>query len=135
MFALSVRYHLARAGGADKVRAAFNQWIADRPVFDASNGRKLLFSQAMPGGNIVSLPVGQYSKEVRCIHERFPSRFGMTWKDVAYIDNVSVLTTTDIMIGPPGWEPENGTTIWNHIFGSRRKLADGIWVSIGTYNK
>jgi hypothetical protein len=132
---LSLRYHLARAGGAEKVRAAFNQWVVSRPVFDASDGRKFLFAQAMPSGSVVPLPGGQYPAEVRYIHERFPSRFGMTWKDVAYLDNVSVLTTTDIMIGPPGWQPEGGVTVWHRIFGSRRKLADGIWVQFGTYNK
>jgi hypothetical protein len=135
MFTLSLRYHLGRAGGADNVRAAFNEWVANRPLYDPSNGRKLLFSEVTPERSIVPLPAAQYPPEVRYIHERFPSRFGMTWKDVAYIDNVSVLTTTDIMIGPPGWEPEGGVSVWHHATGSRRKLADGIWVQFGTYNK
>jgi len=41
--------------------------------------------------------VTQLPAEVRYIHEQFPSRFGMTWKDVAHLDNLSVLTTTDIL--------------------------------------
>lgn len=134
MFTLSLRYHLWRAGGAEKVRAAFNHWVAGRPVFDPSN-RKFLFDELTADRNIVRLPVTQLSPEVRYMHERFPSRFGMTWKDVAYLDNVSVLTTTEIMIGPPGWEPEGGVTAWHRIIGSRRKVADGIWVQFGTYNK
>jgi hypothetical protein len=135
MFTLSLQYHLWRAGGADKVQAAFNQWVASQPVLDTSDGRKLLFGQATPDGSILRIPAAQYPPEVRYIHERFPSRFGMTWKDAAYLDNVSVLTTTDIMIGPPGWAPEGGVTAWHRIIGSRRKLADGIWVQFGTYNK
>jgi len=135
MFTLSLRYHLWRAGGAEKVRGAFNQWVGGRPVYDASNGRKLLFGQVTAGGNIVRLPVTQLPPEVRYIHERFPSRFGITWNDVARLDNVSVFTTTDIMIGPPGWRPEGGATLWDHVTGNRRKLADGIWVSFGVYNK
>jgi len=135
MFTLSLRYHLWRAGGAEKVRAAFNQWVASQPVDDPSNGRKLLFDQVIPNGKIVRLPVSQLPPEVRYIHERFPSRFGATWQAVAHLDNVSVLTTTDIMIGPPGWQPEGGATVWHHIIGSRRKVADGIWVAFGTYNK
>lgn len=135
MFTLSLRYHLGRAGGAEKVRAAFNQWVAGRPVFDRSNGRKMLFRQVTADGSIVRLTAAEQPPEVRYINARFPSRFGMTWDDVAYLDNVSVLTTTDIMIGPPGWEPEGGVTVWHRIAGSRRRIADGIWVQFGTYNK
>jgi hypothetical protein len=137
MFTLSVRYHLWRAGGADKVRIAFNQWVATRPEYDAT-GRKMLFDQLTPGtggGNIVRLPVTQFPPEVRYMHERFPSRFGTTWEDVAYLDNVTALTTTDIMIGPAGWEPDGDLSLWSQITGSRRKVADGIWIQFGVYNK
>lgn len=134
-FTVSVRYHLWRAGGADKVRASFNQWVAGQPVYDAGSGRKLLFAQATSEGDLAALPTTAFPPEVRYFHDRFPSRFGMTWRDVAYLDNVSVLTTTDIMIGPPGWEPEGGATLWGHVLGSRRKLADGIWVQFGMYRK
>ena len=138
MFTLSLRYHLGRAGDAERVRAAFNQWVAAQPV--SSMGSKLLFDQVTPDGTtLVAIPAAQYPPEVRYIHERFPSRFGMTWKDkdvdVARLDNVTVLTTTDIMIGPPGWEPKGGLTAWHRVRGSRRKLADGIWVQFGTYDK
>ena len=135
MFTLSVRYHLWRAGGADKVRAAFNQWVAIQPVFDPSNGRKFIFARDTPSGNVVPLPAPQLPPEVRYMSERFPCRFGMTWKDVAYIDNVSALTTTDIIIGPPGWQPQGGETLWSEIIGTRRKLDDGIWVQFGVYAK
>jgi hypothetical protein len=135
MFTLSVRYHLWRAGGAEKVRAAFNQWVASQPLYDPSNGRKLVFDQVKPGGNIVPLPVAQMPAEVRYIHRQFPTGLSMTWDDVAHLDSVSVLTTTDIMIGPPGWEPDGGEKILYRIVGSRRKLADGIWVQFGVYAK
>lgn len=39
------------------------------------------------------------------------------------------------MIGPPGWQPQGGETLWDRITGSRRKLADGIWVQFGLYDK
>lgn len=135
MFTLSVRYHLWRAGGAAKVRAAFNQWVASQPVDAPGDDQKMLFAQVKPGGNIVPLPVAQLPAEVRYIHRQFPSRFGMTSNDVAYLDNVSAFTTTDIMIGPPGWQPQGGETLWDRITGSRRKLADGIWVQFGLYDK
>lgn len=135
MFSLSVRYHLWRAGGADKVRNAFNQWVASRPFYDASNGRKLLFSDLKSGGSIERLSPTELPTEVRYINARFPSRFGMTWDDVAKLDNVYVLTTTDIMIGPPGWEPDGDLPLWRHLTGSRRQLADGIWIWFGTYDK
>lgn len=135
MFTFSVRYHLWRAGGPDEVRAAFNGWVASQPPYDPSNGRKFLFSRVTPGGDIIRLPAAEFPPEVRYIQERFPTRWGTTWNDVAFLDNVTVLTTTDIMIGPPGWEPEGDLTIWHRIIGSRRKLADGIWIQFGTYSK
>jgi hypothetical protein len=135
MFTLSVRYHLVRAGGADKVRAAFNHWVAGRPAYDRANGRKLLYAEVAPDGSAVPLPEAAYPAVIRYIHERFPCRWGTTRDEVAVLDNVSVLTTTDIMIGPPGWEPEGGLTTWHRIIGSRRKLADGVWVQFGAYAK
>jgi len=135
VFTPSVRYHLWRAGGAEKVRAAFNQWVASRPVDAPGDDKKLLFDQVKPGGNVVPLPVAQLPTEVRYVHEQIPSRFGMAWNDVAHLDNVSAFTTTDIMIGPPGWQPEGGETLWSRIIGNRRKLADGIWVEFGVYDK
>jgi hypothetical protein len=135
MFTLSLRYHLWRAGGADTVRGAFNGWVASRPVYDPGDGSKLLFARVTPGGNIVRLPATQLPAEIRYIDERFPSRFGTTRQGVAYLDNVYALTTTSIMIGPAGWEPEGGATILHHLTGSRRKLADGIWVGFGLYDK
>jgi hypothetical protein len=135
MFTLSLRYHLARAGGAEKVQAAFNHWVANRPVIDEGDGRRLLFRDIAPDGSVVPVPETQYPLEVRYISDRFPSRFGFIRGDVAYIDNVSVFTTTYIAIGPPGWEPEGGITLWNRVLGSERKIADGIWVAFGTYDK
>lgn len=135
MFTFSVHYHLWRAGGADQVRAAFNQWVASQPVFHPGSGEKLLFHQLTPGGNIVPLPATQLPKEVRYIHDKFPSTFGTTLNDVAHLHSVSVFTTTDIMIGPPGWQPNGGATFWGLITGNRRKVADGIWIEFGLYNK
>lgn len=135
MFTLSLRYHVARAGGAEKVQAAFNHWVASRPVFEQGDGSRFLYLERTPDGRTVPLPAAQYPPEVRYIKERFPSRFGMSRNDVAYIDNVSVFTTTYIAIGPPGWEPEGGITLLDRVLGSRRKIADGIWVTFGTYNK
>jgi hypothetical protein len=135
MFTLSVRYHLWRAGGAEKVRAAFNQWVASQPPEGPGSDQKMLFTQLKPGGNVVPLPLAQLPPAVRYMNKQFPSRFGMVWKDVADLDNVYALTTTDILIGPPGWEPDGGETLWNRITGNRRKLADGIWVQFGLYDK
>lgn len=134
MFTLSVRYHLWQAGGADKVRDAFNGWVASRPAFDP-NGGKWLFEEVNPAGNIVRVPVAQLPREVGYMLKRFPSRAGMTSKDVAYLDNVSVFTTTSIMIGPKGWQPDGGATVWNHLIGNRRQVGDGIWIGFGVYNK
>lgn len=135
MFTFSVRYHLWRAGGAQKVRAAFNQWVAGRPPLSEGDEQKLLFSEAKPGGSIVRLPAAQLPAEVRYLNERFPSRFGMTRDDVARLDNVYVFTTTDILIGPPGWKPDGDLTLLGHLTGSRRQLADGIWIWFGTHDK
>lgn len=137
MFTLSVRYHLWRAGGAERVRAAFNQWVAAQPPEGPGSDQKMLFAQLKPGGNIVRFPAAQLPPEVRYIHKQFPSRFdfGAAWKNVAHLDNVYALTTTDILIGPPGWEPQGGETLWNRITGDRRKVADGIWVQFGLYDK
>jgi hypothetical protein len=137
MFTLSVRYHLWRAGGAAKVRAAFNQWVASQPPEAPGSDQKMLFAQLTPGGNIVRLPLAQLPPEVRYIHTHFPSRWGSgtAWKGVADLDNVYALTTTNILIGLPGWEPDGGETLWDRITGNRRKLADGIWVEFGLYDK
>ena len=88
-----------------------------------------------PGGNIVPLPSAQMPPEVRYIHEHFPTPLSRTWHDAAHLDNVYVLTTTDIMIGPPGWEPEGGDKLLYRIVGSRRKLGDGVWLQFGVYAK
>ena len=126
MFALSVRYHLWRAGGAAKVRAEFNQWVAAR------SSSEFLFVN-MPNG--APVPVTALPPAVRYMNDHFPSRFGVPWHGIAEVDNVVVLTTTNIMIGPPGWEPEGGVSIWDRLWGSRRKLADGIWLQVGSYSK
>lgn len=135
MFTLSVRYHVWRAGGADRVRAAFNQWVAAQPAVGQQSDEKYLFDRWTASGDLVRLPVSQMPAEVRYIHEHFRSRFGISWKGVAHLDNVSALTTTDIMIGPPGWEPDGPETVWSRITGSRRKVGDGIWIGFGVYDK
>jgi hypothetical protein len=73
--------------------------------------------------------------EVRYFHGKYPSRSGFLRNDVAGIDNVTALTMTLIWIGPPGWQPEGNVTHWDQLTGSRRKLADGIWVELETYEK
>lgn len=135
MFSLSVRYHLWRAGGAEKVQSAFNQWVAAQPLVEKGNGEKDLFHQQKPDGSMEPISLEQMPAEVRYIHEKYPSRFGTSWNDVARIDNVTVLTMANILIGPPGWQPEGNVTFWDQLTGSRRKLADGIWVTFRTYDK
>jgi hypothetical protein len=136
MFTLSVRYHLWRAGGAEKVRAEFNQWVAARPFLSPATEQKLLFDDRVPGsGTLAPVPVNQLPVGVRYMHEHFPSRFGMSCKGVAKLDNVTVLTTTTIMIGPPGWSPEGEIGVLGHVMGSRRRIADGVWVGFGVYSK
>jgi hypothetical protein len=133
MFELSVRFHLWRAGGARKVQTEFNQWVASRP---ADGHGKQLFGDFPPTtGSYVPIPVTKLPPTVRYMHRHFPSRLDMASDDVADLDNVSVLTTTNILIGPPGWEPQGGADWRDHIFGGRRKVADGIWVMIGVYDK
>lgn len=135
MVALSVRFHLWRAGGARKVQTEFNQWLAARPKLDPTGRQKFLFWDASPGGNMVPVPPAKLPPSVRYMYTHCPTRFGISYDGVSRLDNVCVLTTTDIMIGPPGWEPPSGATVVDLITGSRRKLADGIWLEIGTYDK
>ena len=133
VFALSVRYHLRRAGGADKVRSEFNQWVAARA---ASRGGFLFYDVAPGGGAMVPVPAASLPPSVRYMDDHFPSRSGgMTWNGIARLDEVTAFTDTVIMIGPPAWEPDQGAGVIAHITGSRRKLADGIWLEIGTYDK
>jgi len=133
VFALSLRYHLWRAGGADRVRAEFNQWVATR----AAAGREWLFLDAPAGGgNLVPVPASSLPPAVRYIHEHFYSRFGGTmWNGAADLDDVTALTYTVIRIGPPGWEPDGGVGVIDSITGSRRRIADGIWLDVRTYDK
>jgi len=134
MFELSVRFHLWRAGGAQKVQAQFNQWLARRPA--SGNHERQLFGDFPPaGGSYVPVPASKLPPAVRYMHRHFPSRLDMGSDDVANLDNVYVLTTTNIMIGPPGWEPQGGADWRDHVFGGHRKVADGIWVMIGMYDK
>ena len=135
MFTLSFRYHLWRAGGVAKVRAEFSQWLASRPSMSSQDDEKMMFHDVTPGRGTVLVPVGKLPASVRYLHDHFPSRFGISRNGVARLDNVTVFTTTYIMIGPPGWEPQGGASVWDHIVGRRHKVADGIWIDIGTYDK
>jgi hypothetical protein len=135
MFTLSVRYHVWRAGGAARVRAAFNQWVAAQPAVGQQIEEKYLFAR-WTGSGLVRLPVSQMPAEVRYIHAHFRSRFDdRSWNGVAHLENLTALTTTDIMIGPPGWKPGGGETLWSQVTGSRRKVGDGIWIEFGVYDK
>ena len=131
MFTLSVRYHLWRAGGAQKVQAEFNQWVAVRPS-NPSSQEKYLFFDVPPGGGITTpIAAAKFPPAVRYMHQHFPTSFGMSWDGVARIDNVSVLTMTDIMIGPPGWEPPGGASIWDHLTGSRASSPTASGSALG----
>jgi hypothetical protein len=73
--------------------------------------------------------------EVRYIDQQFPSRFGMTRKEVAHLDNVRRFHHDRHHDRPARLATEGGATLWDHITGRRRKLADGIWVQFGVYAK
>lgn len=139
MFALGVRYRLWRAGGAAAVQNAFATWMASRPK--EPDGRFMLFVNVAPragggrGGNYVPVPPAQYPPPVRYIHEHIRSRFGMGEAGVARLDNVAFPNTADVYIGPPGWEPPGETRWMEHVMGTRRKVADGIWIDVGIYSK
>jgi hypothetical protein len=135
MFTLSLRYHLWRAGGAENVRAAFIQWAPTHPDYDPKTGVRPLFLQKTARGNFVPIPSAQLPPLVTYIHERYPDRWGSAQNGVVRISYVYVLTTTDITIGPRGWRPNRRATFWEHVTGSRRQLADGIWLQFGMYDK
>lgn len=135
MFSLSVRYHLWRAGGAEKVRGEFNQWVAAQAAYEKSGGRKLLLGVGGPGGTVVAWPAVRMPGGVRYMRAQFPSRFGMTLRGAIDLDNVTFFTASDIWIGPPGWKLGTGVDFWSAVTGRRRRIADGIWVEIGTYAK
>jgi hypothetical protein len=134
MFALGVRFRIRQAGGADKVRAEFNQWVASRPPVSPVD-QPFLFMDQAPGGRLVQIPQTRLPPSVQYIRQHIGCRFGFIRNGAAVLDNVAVPNTADVMIGPPGWTPAYAPSVLDHICGSHRKLADGIWIRVGKYNK
>lgn len=135
MFALGVRYRLLCAGGAAKVQTEFNGWVASRPAGRGPNNDGEYLFRSNQAGNIVPIPSSQLPPAVRYIHEHIYSRFGLIWDGAAVLDNVAGINTADVTIGPPGWRPKDEVSLWEHIRGTHRMVADGIWIRVGYYNK
>ena len=135
MFALGVRYRIWEAGGTEQVRADMSQWIATRPARPGPIETKWLFTDYAPDGTGSRTPRSTMPASVAHLRDHIPWRFGSVLDDVAYFDGVSFPNTGKVTFGPPGWEPKGRISLWNHICGGRRKIADGIWIDVGFYNK
>lgn len=144
VFSLAVRYRVAQAGGAEAIREEWTEWYLTLPPDggsnpdspDATRGTSMPFHNIPPGGGVVTLkPPSKVPPGLYKIRSALNAHRGGASENVLRISAVAFPNYYTVEIYASGHSPSRDPTLWQHISGGRREIADGIWVGVEFYDK